>query len=242
MTFRPPKPGPPHVVNGPKRPVPLARPATPGRPAGPMPITVQRYAWAVLDSGGEDNDIVRNNLTRFLRGRNIPSKTDTDIFNQTFDQESFSADPVHLHGHGSDVGFAGLTPQTLAGKVLQKFGDSLKHRSIVFHSCEIGQGNYLSDFLRALIGNGSPSSWTKTRVFGATALLVVNTDGISQVAKSNVTENQLKNTPSLYFNGMVQKKARGWRVALVMGNSVQVQDVTVGSSHYKKLKDILGKS
>lgn len=241
MTLGPPKPGAPRAGIGPKWPAPPARPAAPGRPAGPMLATVQRYAWAILDSREQNNDIVRNNLTRFLNGRTIPSTTDTDISGRTFDQVDFSSEPVHLHGHGSDVGFAGLTPQTLAGKVLQKFGNSLKQRSIVFHSCEIGQGNYMRDFLLALIGDGSASSWAKTRVFGATTFLVVNKDGISQVAKPNVTENQLGNTHNLYFSDMVEKKARGWRVALVVGNGVQVQDVTVGSLHYKLLKDILSK-
>lgn len=40
---------------------------------------------------------------------------------------------------------------------------------------------------------------------------------------------------------MVEKKARGWRVALVAGNGVQVKDVSVGSPHYKVLKDVLSK-
>lgn len=234
-----PRPGPPAPAFG-------AGPTASGPSRGwrhgpPAPGVVQRYAWAVLDSREEDNDIVRNNLSRFLVDRNIDSTTDTDISGRTFDQVNSGTDPVHLHGHGSSVGFAGLTPQTLASKVQQKFGHSLKSRSIVFHSCEIGQGNYLRDFLLALIGSGSKNPWKNTRVFGATNLLVVNNDGISQVARDNVTETQLKNSRNLYFSDLVEKKARGWRVAFVSGGSVQVQDVTPGTQNYKILKDCLSK-
>lgn len=202
---------------------------------------IQRYAWAILDSREEGAEIVTGNLSRFMKGRTIPSATDTDIAGRTFDVANTSHEPVHLHGHGSSIGFAGLTPQTLAKKVRQKFGTSLKQRAIVFHSCEIGQGNYLRDFFTALIDGGKASDWKKTRIFGATRLLVVNTDGTSQVARAGVTEQNLKGSRNHYFHAMVERKARGWKVAVVSGNGIQVQDVTVGSAHYKELLKLLSK-
>jgi hypothetical protein len=228
------------------RPAPGARsvqPKTPQLPAGPR--IIQRYVWGVLDTEDSNNQIVTGNVTRFTAqgtGRDtLPKSTDTNVTQGQLQQVGIGGGVLHLHGHGREDGFALMSAQTFAQKTIEKFGENaLRGRVIVFHSCEVGQQNYLGDYLRALKGNGSGGSWSGTMVFGPTRFLGVNHDGISLVSKAGVTEKQMQGV-SDYFSNLMERKARAWRVAYVQGGAVLQEDVTVGSEKYRILKDALSR-
>ncbi|MBI2241897.1 MAG: hypothetical protein HYU59_13975 [Magnetospirillum gryphiswaldense] len=231
---------------GPPQPAYVARHAVPSssiqRHGVTASRTVQRYVWGVIDDEDENNQIVEGNLTRFNAKRKLPLSTDKNITEKTLDQVSSISGPLHLHGHGHEGGFALMKPSTFAAKTKEKFGVSaLRNRTIVFHSCEVGKTTFLKDFLTALIGEDAKSKWSGALVFGPTRFLGVNHDGISQVSRPGVTESQMSGV-SDYFHGLMERKGREWRVALVQGGSVIQKDVVVGSSEYVILKNALSLS
>lgn len=232
--------------HGPPRPAFVGEPGVPPSPVqrqAAFPRIIQRYVWGVIDTDDKNNQIVTGNISRFTAAKTgrhtLPNSTDTNISKAPRTRVAMNNGPLHIHGHGREDGFALMSPKTFATRTREKFGaKELKRRTIVFHSCEVGQENFLVDFLRELIESDTPASWNDTRVFGPKRFLGVNRDGISLVSLAGTTESDMSGGND-YFHGLMERKGRGWRVAYVLGGAIAQKDVTVGSEEYVILKNAL---
>jgi hypothetical protein len=215
------KPPPPAAAVQPK-----SHPAPPVRwpvAAQTPPPVVQRFGWAILDSRAtkhDDPEIVRSNIelaSRYYRGHEVT--TDPDKVKSPQKVNLDDKEPLHIHGHGTDVSLGGFKAASLAQEVLRKFKtDQLKGRTILLHSCEVGSGSFLRDFLRALASNNF-KGWHGTTVCGPKRFLIVNEQGVSQVSKPNVKESQLSTRKGQFGN--VERKGVDWSGVRVLRGSIQ---------------------
>ena len=192
---------------------PPARPKTSG--------IVQPYGWAILDSASADDpQIVRTNLQNAANYYTASSVSiDPERVVNPAQIRLGAGEVVHIHGHGTAAGLGGFAAASLAREVLRKFGlAALKGRTILLHGCQVGSGNFLTNFLNAL-ANNNLQGWNKTRVLAPVNLMVVNEQGISMVAKNGVNAGQLTTRAGQRAN--VQRKGEGWAGIQVVANAIQ---------------------
>src|SRR6476661_2433155 len=195
------------------------------QPRAAVPPVVQRFGWAILDSRAAQHDdpaIVRNNLrlaSTYYRAHEVTTDPDR-VRDQDLQQVDLAdKEPLHIHGHGTNVSLGGFSATSLALQVRRKFPiGKLKGRTILLHSCEVGSGNFLRDFLRALANNNF-HGWHGTTVCGPQRFLVVNEQGISQVSKPGVQENTLSTRRGQAGN--VKKKGEDWSGMRILSGSIQ---------------------
>ncbi|HEX6043049.1 MAG TPA: hypothetical protein VFZ22_01070 [Pyrinomonadaceae bacterium] len=172
---------------------------TPARPiVTPSRGTVQRFGWALHDS--EDmvkSEVVDENLKR-AKARYLHAETITDA-NTKIERISRTAlqrdEAIHLHAHGAEDRLANLGTATLANIIKKKFGlDSLAGRAIVLHSCNTGQLTYAEDLLKKLVelGRTDRVELTGATIYAPENYLVVESDGLSYVAKRGVGLGDLR--------------------------------------------------
>lgn len=183
---------------------------------------IQPFGWAVIDSrSNDDAEIVRNNLrlssALYSNQQRVAVVTDPEDVDDVQRVALGNDEPLHIHGHGTDQSLAGFGADSLAREVLRKF-TNLRGRTILLHSCEVGSGQFLRNFLQALANNNF-QGWNGTQVLGPERFLVVAENGLSQVSKGGVQENDLKTRKSQ--QGKLMKKGDGWKGIQVVNQAIQ---------------------
>ena len=161
----------------------------------------------------EKSAVVDENLKR-AGGRYLHAETITDA-NKKIDRLSRAelnpGEAIHLHAHGAEDRLANLSVATLANILKQKFGlAGLAGRSIVLHSCNTGQLTYGADVLSKLVefGKSERVDLAGTTLYAPENYLVVESDGLSYVAKSGVGLGQLRIEPRKQH---LQPLGEGWK-------------------------------
>lgn len=201
---------------------------------------VQRFGWAILDSRAveeDDPEIVRNNITLASRyytngGHEVTTDPNTVADRNVRATRLHKGEPLHIHGHGTDVGLGGFGADSLAREVKRKFRvDELKGRIILLHACAVGSGNFLNAFVQALASNNL-QGWDGTTVLGPVRFLVVNPEGISQVSRPGIRANQLTTRESQ--SGKLLKKGEGWAGVQVVNNNLQNLTALQAQEHVQR--------
>lgn len=177
----------------------------------------QRYSWGVLDSKDKNNQIVHGNIARATKSNNADIVTDPNKIKSYQNKVSLSGgEVVHIHAHGAEDRVAGFGANSFATELKKKFAD-LKGRTIMFHSCEVGQKDYLKNLLTALMDDEG-KEWDGTRVLAPKRFLIVDNNGISIVSRDGVKESALSTRQGR--RGALVKKGEDWTGYKVKGGAI----------------------
>jgi hypothetical protein len=193
----------------------LQRQTPPGRPSptAARGVVVQRFAWAIhnsSDPGGEEivNENVRRAKSRYVQPE---TTTDPEQVDEPRRPSLGNDEPIHIHAHGNDESVGGFAATSFATQLFRKFDAAdLVGRTIVFHSCDSGQGNYAKEVLEDLVqlANTEDIKLVGTQILAPTRYLVVETDGLSYVAKNKVDSSELRTDNR---KDKLQQFGKGWR-------------------------------
>ena len=170
------------------------------------------------------SEVVDENLKR-AKGKYLHAETITDA-NAKIDRISRTAlqrdEAIHLHAHGAEDRLANLGVATLAAVIKKKFGlDSLAGRAIVLHSCNTGQLTYAEDLLKKLVelGRTDRVELTGATIYAPENYLVVESDGLSYVAKRGVGLGDLRSEDR---RRNLQGLGEGWKAWTVNSSGLVV--------------------
>jgi hypothetical protein len=184
--------------------------------------TIQRFGWALHDSDDlSKSKVVDTNLER-SQSRYLHAETIYDA-NKKIDRLSRAnlqpGEAIHLHAHGAEDRLANLSVDTLANVLTSKFGlEGLAGRVIVMHSCNTGHANYGGEVLAKLVELAKNKVDLRgTTVYAPENYLVVESDGLSYVAKNGVGIGDLRLEPRKQH---LQDLGDGWKAWTVNRSGV----------------------
>lgn len=205
---------PPVAGQTPSAPRVLQRQTPPGRPA-PLAArgVVQRFAWAIHNSSDPGGEAIVNENVRRASGRYVLPETVTDpeLVDEPRRPLLGGGEPIHIHAHGNDESVGGFASDSFAAQLFRKFDAAdLVGRTIVFHSCDSGQGNYARDVLQSLVelAQAEDIRLVGTQILAPTRYLVVEKNGFSYVSKNNVDPGDLRVDNR---SDKLQQFGKGWR-------------------------------
>lgn len=176
--------------------------------------TLQPFGWAIHDSRDMDHsDVVDENLRRATgRYSGVETTTDPDKEDDPWQPILQDGEVIHIHAHGHPENVGGFGAPGMARELVRKFqAQGLNGRTIVFHSCEVGQGNFLENLLTNLEREAQNRGvkLIGTRAFAPTNFLVVNSDGRSFVAKENALASAMREESTR--GSSLRQYGKGWK-------------------------------